>query len=56
MDSRFPIEPGRQQLTVTVTVEWALGPSPKHAQPTTNQRSVRGPASDIAGATGGAGQ
>jgi uncharacterized protein YggE len=26
MDSRFPIEPGRQQLTANVTVEWALGP------------------------------
>ncbi|MFI5896896.1 SIMPL domain-containing protein [Actinoplanes sp. NPDC051513] len=27
-DSSFPIEPGRQQLTVTVTVEWALDPPP----------------------------
>jgi uncharacterized protein YggE len=27
MDSRFPIEPGRQQLTVSVTVEWAFGPA-----------------------------
>jgi uncharacterized protein YggE len=26
MDSRFPIEPGRQQLAANVTVEWALGP------------------------------
>jgi uncharacterized protein YggE len=25
MDSRFPIEPGRQRLTVVITVEWALG-------------------------------
>jgi uncharacterized protein YggE len=25
-DARFVIEPGRQQLTVTVTVEWALAP------------------------------
>jgi uncharacterized protein YggE len=26
MDSRVPIEPGRQQLTANVTVQWALGP------------------------------
>jgi uncharacterized protein len=26
-----PIEPGRQRLEVTVTVEWALDPPPKHA-------------------------
>jgi uncharacterized protein YggE len=32
MDSRFPIEPGRQQLAVTVTVEWAFDPLPKHAE------------------------
>jgi uncharacterized protein len=25
MDSRLPVEPGRQQLSVTVTVEWVLG-------------------------------
>ncbi|HEY0530341.1 MAG TPA: SIMPL domain-containing protein [Actinoplanes sp.] len=25
MDTRFPIEPGRQRLAVSVTVEWALG-------------------------------
>jgi uncharacterized protein len=25
MDAKFPIEPGRQKLTVNVTVEWALG-------------------------------
>jgi uncharacterized protein YggE len=25
-----PIEPGRQRLAVTVTVEWALDPPPKH--------------------------
>ncbi|MEV6847770.1 SIMPL domain-containing protein [Actinoplanes sp. NPDC051411] len=31
MDSRFPIEPGRQQLAVTVTVQWALDPPSKHA-------------------------
>jgi uncharacterized protein YggE len=31
MDLRSPIEPGRQQLSVTVTVEWALDPLPKHA-------------------------
>jgi uncharacterized protein YggE len=30
MASRVPIEPGRQRLAVTVTVEWALGPPPKH--------------------------
>jgi uncharacterized protein YggE len=28
MDSPFPIEPGRQQLTATVTVDWALDPLP----------------------------
>lgn len=26
-DARFAIEPGRQRLTATVTVEWALGPA-----------------------------
>jgi uncharacterized protein YggE len=31
MDSRIPIEPGQQQLSVTVTVEWALGPLPARA-------------------------
>jgi uncharacterized protein YggE len=31
MDLRLPIEPGRQRLTVTVTVEWALDPAGKHA-------------------------
>jgi uncharacterized protein YggE len=30
MDSRFPIEPGRQRVTVNVTVEWALDSLPKH--------------------------
>jgi len=29
MDSRFSIEPGRQRLTVTVTVQWALDPPPR---------------------------
>ncbi|WP_344125928.1 SIMPL domain-containing protein [Luedemannella flava] len=29
--SAAPIEPGRQRLTVTVTVEWALDPSPRRA-------------------------
>jgi uncharacterized protein len=28
MDSSAPIEPGRQRLSVTVTVEWVLGPVP----------------------------
>lgn len=28
MDSRFSIEPGRQQVAVTVTVEWAFGSRP----------------------------
>jgi uncharacterized protein YggE len=28
--SRVPIEPGRQRLSVTVTVEWALDPRPRH--------------------------
>ncbi|WIM93408.1 SIMPL domain-containing protein [Actinoplanes oblitus] len=27
-DAAMPVEPGRQQLAVTVTVEWALGPQP----------------------------
>jgi hypothetical protein len=31
MDARFPIEPGRQRLTVTVTVEWAFGDQPPSA-------------------------
>lgn len=31
MGSRVPIEPGRQRLAVTVTVEWALDPPPKPA-------------------------
>jgi uncharacterized protein len=31
MGAGLPIEPGRQRLAVTVTVEWALGPPPKHA-------------------------
>jgi uncharacterized protein len=29
-DSAVPIEPGRQQLTATVTVEWALNPPAAH--------------------------
>jgi uncharacterized protein len=29
MDSRVPIEPGQQQLSVTVTVEWVFGPAGK---------------------------
>jgi uncharacterized protein len=40
MDSRFPIEPGRQRLAVTVTVEWALGPAAKPVQPTGDPRSA----------------
>jgi uncharacterized protein len=31
MDARLPIEPGRQRLTVTVTVEWAFGDQPPSA-------------------------
>lgn len=31
MASPVPIEPGRQRLAVTVTVQWALDPPPKHA-------------------------
>jgi uncharacterized protein YggE len=31
MGSRVPIEPGRQRLAVTVTVEWALGPPRRDA-------------------------
>lgn len=27
-DAKVPVEPGRQKLTVTVTVEWALDPKP----------------------------
>lgn len=41
MDSRFPIEPGRQRLAVTVTVEWAFDPLPTHAEPTVNRRWAR---------------
>ena len=40
MDTRFPIEPGRQRLAVTVTVEWALDPLPKPAPLTINRRSA----------------
>lgn len=32
-DSAVPIEPGRQQLTVSVTVEWALNPPPGKPHP-----------------------
>ena len=32
-DAAVPLEPGRQQLTVTVTVEWALDPSPARRGP-----------------------
>jgi uncharacterized protein YggE len=32
-DSAVPIEPGRQQLTVTVTVEWTLNPPPDQQGP-----------------------
>jgi uncharacterized protein YggE len=40
MASRFPIEPGRQRLTVTVTVEWALDPQPPRAPLTGNRPGV----------------
>ena len=40
MDSRFPIEPGRQRLSATVTVQWALAPLPKHAPLTIKRRSA----------------
>ena len=37
-DSALSIEPGRQRLTVTVTVEWALDPLPEHDQPRISRR------------------
>ena len=41
-----PIEPGRQQLTASVTVEWAINPptrpAPKPIAPDTAPRSRRG--------------
>jgi uncharacterized protein len=40
MDSRVPIEPGRQRLAVTVTVEWALDPLPKPARPAVERKSA----------------
>jgi len=42
MDSRFPIEPGRQQLTVTVTVEWALDPAARPGRSRARLRRLAG--------------
>jgi hypothetical protein len=36
MGSRLPIEPGQQQVTATVTVEWAFASPLKHAEPAIN--------------------